>query len=114
MEFRQIVADTTAHVDQKNVVRMFQLHDQVGNGVESSVHPAGPTLVVGGHVVVELRSMDGMVPQKFEEMRVGPKAQLEGAVLAVDRGTVVALSEMGRESEKSGRDAASPMSVSLA
>lgn len=65
-------------------------------------------------MVVELRSMDGMVPEKFEGIRVSPKAQLKGAVLAVGRGTVVVLSEMGRESEKSGRDAASHMSVSLA
>lgn len=50
-------------------------------------------------MVVELRSMDGMVPEKFEGMRVGPKAQLKGAVLAVGRGTVFVLSEMGRESE---------------
>jgi len=45
--------------------------------------------VVGGHVIVELGGMFGMVTEEFEKMRASPKAQLEGTIFAIGRVAVV-------------------------
>lgn len=91
LEFGEIVAQAATDVDQKDIVCLLQLHHQLRDRVEPDVHPARTALVVGGHVIVELGGMFGMVAEELEEMRVGPEAQLEGTIFAVGRVAIVVL-----------------------
>lgn len=89
LEFGKVVAQAATDVDQKDIVCLFQLHHQLRDRVEPDVHPARTTLMIGGHVIVELGGMCGMVTEKLEKMGVGPEAQLEGTIFTVGRVAIV-------------------------
>lgn len=92
LKFGEIVAQAAANVNQKNIIWILQFHHQVRDRVEPNVHPARAALVVGGHVVVELGGMVGVVTEELEKVRIGFEAELEGAILAIGRAAIVVLS----------------------
>lgn len=64
------------------------------------------------HVVIELGSIVGVVPEELEEVRIGFVSQLEGTVFTVAGELEVVLSEEGWQGLHTSRNATSTVTVS--
>lgn len=107
-EFREIVADTASHIHQESITLTELCVDQGGHIVEPLVHPAGTSLAVRGHVVVELTSSLGVLLEKVEEVERRVETELEGAVGAVGGVLVASLLQLGGEGKYTLRNTGSP------
>lgn len=113
-ELSEVMSDATADVDEEDVFCAdVQSLRQRLDGEESFVHPAGTSLVVRGHVVIELFRVAGVFLEVFEEVGGGAESVLEGGLDAVAGVDVVGFLEVGGEGENAVCDAASPGCVSL-
>lgn len=107
-EFREIVADTASHIHQESIAFADFGVGQGGHIVESLVHPAGASLAIRGHVVVELASSLGVLLEKFEEVQGRVEAELESAVGAVGGVLVAILLQLGGEGKDTLCNTGSP------
>lgn len=93
----------SANIHDKNVVlpSFCPFNELVLHRIESWIHPTRPSLVVGGHKVVELRSKIGILGilavEPFEKMIVGLEPQGERAVCPFSGTLVVVLLEPGSQ-----------------
>ena len=84
-ELCKIMADAAANVHKERGISFgFDTLDQsLLDREKSLVHPAGSTLTVSTHVMVELRSERGVCLQKIEEVEVCIVSELVRAVLRI-------------------------------
>ena len=91
------MADTASYIHQESVPLAELGVDQGGHIIESLVHPAGTSLAVRGHVVVELTSSLGVLLEEVEEVEWRVEAELEGTIGAVGGVLVASLLQLGGE-----------------
>jgi NTP pyrophosphatase (non-canonical NTP hydrolase) len=106
-ELGEVVAHTASHINQEGIFFTDGL-DQGRHIVEAAVHPARTSLMVRGHVVVELASSLGVLFEEVEEVKRCLEAELESAVGTVGWVLVAGLLQLGGEGEDTLRDTGSP------
>lgn len=110
LELGQVMANTPAHVNNESILvgEVSVGQELLVHWVETSVHPAGPSQAVDGHVVVELFCGEGVLFGDLEEMEICIKAELEGSVCGIGRVVIVVLLEMGWKGVDAGCESARP------
>jgi len=86
-KLRKIVANAASDVYNEHsiVSRLGALDQPLSNREEVRVHPAGSTLTVAAHVVVELRSVRRVCLQIRKEVELGIVCVLVRTVLGIAR-----------------------------
>lgn len=108
-ELLQVVAGAAPDVDQQRRVLVQTFHQPLLDRIESSIHPAGPALVVCGHVIHETDLIFRIRCQPFEEMELRGEAELETTILPLDGGLVSFLAQPFWEGVNAGVDAIVPV-----
>lgn len=116
LEFRQIVTDTPAHVDNQGIVigNIAVFDKPLLYREEANIHPARPSNTVYGHVVVELSGCDRILLRDLEEVQVCVESELKCGVCRVGGIAVAVLLQVGRESVDASCESTCPVPGELA
>lgn len=97
VELFQIMPFVSTHVHKEDFIvsSLCAFDEIILHGVNMLIHPAGSTLVVCGHEIVELRAELGILGifaiEELEEMIFGVESQGEGTICALGGAAIVVL-----------------------